>query len=198
MTKTRSSLLNRVRDPADADGWREFFALYEPLIRAYVRKKDVPPRDADDAVQDVLARLVKALPGFYLQRERGRFRTWLWRVTANTLADRARRDRRRIEAERARHEAAADGDEEGDWVMLHRRRLLEFAMAKVRERSQPRTWACFEEHVLYGRPSAEVGAELGVTPNVVDVNASRVLARLRGFCRRDLEGLFDGDDPLSA
>jgi RNA polymerase sigma-70 factor (ECF subfamily) len=198
MTKTRSSLLHRVRDPADTDGWREFFALYEPLIRAYVRKKGVAPHHEDDAIQDVLARLVKALPGFHLQRERGRFRTWLWRVTANTLADRARRDRRRIRAERDHLEDRAAEVEDGDWVVLHRRHLLEFAMEKVRDRSRPRTWACFEEHLRRGRPSAEVAAELGVAPNVVNVNASRVLARLKEFCRLELEGLFDGEDPLSA
>ena len=50
--------------------------------------------------------------------------------------------------------------------------------AQVRAQYRPRTWACFEQHVLRGRPGAEVAAELGLTANTVTVNASRVLARL--------------------
>jgi RNA polymerase sigma-70 factor (ECF subfamily) len=199
-TDTRSSLLARVRDPADAAGWREFFALYEPLLQAYVRKRGVSGQDADEVVQDVLSHLVKAMPSFALQRGRGRFRTWLWRVTGNTLIDRFRRERRRTEAERAwaaTTSRSEEDEEPDDWAILHQQYLLEYAKARVRARSAPRTWACFEEHLLKDRPSAEVAADLGITTNAVDVNASRVLARLREFCRLDLEGLFDGDDPLS-
>jgi RNA polymerase sigma-70 factor (ECF subfamily) len=203
MAETRTSLLRRVRDPADADAWREFVALYRPLLRAYVLRKGRAGADADDVVQEVLARLLKALPDFRLDHRRARFRTWLWKVTSNALADDARRRRRRDDAERARAAGAeadpppaGDGEPEADWVVMHRRRVLEYAKAQVRARSHPRTWACFEEHVLRGRPSGEVAAALGVTANAVDVNSSRVLTRLRSYCRDYLEELADGDDTL--
>ena len=197
----------RVRNPADTAGWHEFVTLYEPLLLAYVRKKGLTESDAADVVQEVLARLVKALPDFELKRESGRFRTWPWRVTDSALADWGRRQRRRAAAERARAEADAtepleagdsvdDREPETDWLTLHRRRVLEFAKAQVRARSRPRTWACFEQHVLRGRPSAQVAAELGLTANAVTVNASRVLDRLRDHCRTYLEELADGDDAL--
>jgi RNA polymerase sigma-70 factor (ECF subfamily) len=203
MTETSTTLLRRVRDPADADAWREFVALYHPLLRAYALKKGLAGPDADDLVQEVLARLVKALPGFELDQRRARFRTWLWKVTSNALADGARRRSRRDRAERARAAAAGaappqagDGEPEADWVAMHRRRVLELAKARARARSHPRTWACFEGHVLWGRPSREVAAELGVSVNAVDVNSSRVLARLRNYCHDYLEELADGDDHL--
>jgi RNA polymerase sigma-70 factor (ECF subfamily) len=201
MMDTRSSLLRRVRDPADVEGWSEFVALYEPLLQAYVRKQGLSGPDVDDVVQDVLARLLRVLADFDLKRERGRFRTWLWRLTRNILADRARRRQRQARAEGARAEPEArepseDEEPEADWCVLHRRRVLEFAKARVRARSHARTWTCFEEYVLRGRPCAEVAAELGVTTNVVAVNSSRVLARLRDYCRTYLEGLADGDDLL--
>ena len=69
MMETRSSLLRRVRNPADTAGWQEFVTLYEPLLLAYVRKKGLTEPDASDVVQEVLARLVKVLPDFELQRE---------------------------------------------------------------------------------------------------------------------------------
>ena len=34
MDQTRSTLLMRVRDPADAEAWGEFVALDEPLLTA--------------------------------------------------------------------------------------------------------------------------------------------------------------------
>jgi len=80
MVETRMSLLVRVRDPADAEGWREFVCLYEPLLLAYVRHKGLSEHDARDVVQEVFATLVRTLPGFALDHERGRFRTWLWRT----------------------------------------------------------------------------------------------------------------------
>jgi RNA polymerase sigma-70 factor (ECF subfamily) len=201
MRKTRSSLLRRVRDPADADGWRQFIALYQPLLLAYVRRQGLSGPDAQDVVQDVLARLLRTLPEFELNRRRGRFRTWLWRLTRNLLIDRARRQHHQTLAERAQakpeaRELPQDEEPDADWRTLHRRHVLEFAKAHVRARSQPRTWACFEGYVLRGRPCAEVAAELGVTPNVVAVSSSRILARLRDYCRHDLEGLADGDDLL--
>jgi RNA polymerase sigma-70 factor (ECF subfamily) len=201
MMKTRSSLLRRLRNPADIEGWREFVALYQPLLLAYVRRQGWSGPDADDVVQDVLARLVHALPEFELKRQRGRFRTWLWRLTRNLLIDRARREHHRVLAERATAEPQAmepaeREEPDADWQALHRRRVLEFAKAQVRARCRHQTWACFEGYVLRGQPCADVAAELGVTPNVVAVNSSRVLARLRDYCRDYLEGLADGDDLL--
>ena len=200
---TRSSLLRRVRDPADADGWREFVALYEPLLLAYARGRGLSEDDARDAAQEVFARLVRVLPEFQHDRSRGRFRTWLWQVAGNTMADLGRRKRRQDDAagewaRRAESDDPVDGREpDGEWVLLYRRRLLAFALEQVQKESQPKTWTCFQKHILEGRPSAEVAAELGVTANAVDVNSSRLLVRVRGYCEEYLEELADGPDALS-
>jgi RNA polymerase sigma-70 factor, ECF subfamily len=82
MDQTRSTLILRVRDPADTKAWGEFVALYEPLLSAYVRQRGLDGEDTRDVVQDVFAKLVKSLPEFELARDRGRFRTWLWRIAA--------------------------------------------------------------------------------------------------------------------
>jgi DNA-directed RNA polymerase specialized sigma24 family protein len=74
--------------------------------------------------------------------------------------------------------------------------VLAFALERVRARSRPTTWACFERHLLHGRPSAEVAGELGLAASAVNVNCSRILARLRKFCADYLEDLADGPDPL--
>jgi len=197
MVETRTTLLMRVRDPADAESWREFFALYEPLLLSYVRRRGLAEHDACDVVQEVFANLVRVLPGFELERERGRFRTWLWRVTHNAVVDWSRRRGRRARAEEeARKETpVAQGPEEteleSEWLAAHRRRVLEFALQQVRSQSQERTWQCFELHILQGRSSGDVAAELGLTANSVYVNASRVLAKVRQQCAEYMEELAE-------
>jgi RNA polymerase sigma factor (sigma-70 family) len=204
MDQTRSTLLMRVRDPADAEAWGEFVALYEPLLTAYLRHQGLGPEDTRDVVQDVFARLVKNLPDFELERRRGRFRTWLWQVCRSALVDWARRRRRQSRAEDAwlrqlsESPSESGGDADPRWGTMHRRRVLAFALERVRARSRLTTWACFERHLLQGLPSAEVAGELGLSVNAVDVNCSRILARLRKFCADYLEELADGLDPLPA
>jgi len=197
MVETRTTLLLRVRDPADSESWREFVFLYEPLLLSFVRHRGLSEHDARDVVQDVFATLVRALPDFQLDRERGRFRTWLWRVTHNAMVDRARRRGRRAAAEEeARKDAQVAVPPEADaleaeWLAAHRRRVLEVVLARVQSQSQERTWKCFELHILQGRSSAEVAGELGITANSVYVNASRTLARVRQQCAEYDEDLAE-------
>src|SRR5215472_14509304 len=101
MDRTRSTLLMRIRDPADGRAWGEFMALYEPLLTAYVRHRGLALEDTRDVVQDVFARLVKSLPEFRLDRARGQFRTWLWQVCQSALIDWARRRKRQSRVEGA-------------------------------------------------------------------------------------------------
>jgi RNA polymerase sigma-70 factor (ECF subfamily) len=202
MDRTQSTLLIRVRNPADTRAWGEFVALYEPLLTAYIRHRGLGAEDACDVVQEVFARLVKSLPEFELDRQRGRFRTWLWQVCQSALADWARRRRRQARAEDAwldrlsEPPTASEADSDVEWAGLHRRRILSFALETVRARSQPKSWACFERHLLQRRPSAEVAGELGLTVAAVNVNCSRILGRVRKLCVEHLEGLADGLEPL--
>src|SRR4051794_8183027 len=101
MSETRLSLLVRVRDLADGESWREFHAIYHPLIFGYLRSLGLNDQDANDLTQEVFCRLLAILPGFELDRTRGRFRTYLWKLTYATLVDGARRKKVRNRAEDA-------------------------------------------------------------------------------------------------
>jgi RNA polymerase sigma-70 factor (ECF subfamily) len=193
--ETRTTLLCRVRDAADSDGWREFVALYKPLIVRYAlsRRRGLSESDARDVAQDVFVRLLKALPTFTLDRSRGRFRTYLWRVTTSALADRDRRGRRRAAAERGWLDRRYGPDARAEWDRAFRERVLGHAMERIREATSPKTWACFERHVLQREPAAEVARELGVSANAVYVHSSTVLSRVRAKCAECLEDL--SDDP---
>jgi RNA polymerase sigma-70 factor (ECF subfamily) len=196
--QTRSSLIRRVRDPSDAESWREFQELYEPLLRAYVGRHGLSEQDLRDVVQDIFLSLVRALPTFELDRSRGRFRTWLWQVAWHALADWARRQRRQSKAEDewcqrlAASRPPADQEPDDEWVAAYHRRILENVLARVRAESRPMTWSCFEQHLLKGRAAGDVAGELGMSPTAVYTNASRILARVRELCQEHEEEL--GDD----
>ena len=51
----------------------------------------------------------------------------------------------------------------------------------------PGTWKACWEHVVMGRPAAEVAAELGLALGSVYVAKSRVMSRLR----QELQGLLE-------
>lgn len=183
---TRSTLLERVRDPRDTGSWREFVELYEPLLYRFIQSRGVPDGDASDIVQEVFTTLLRTLGDFTLDRGRGRFRTWLWTVSRNVMVDYVRRKGRRKEAEeewcRQLASLRSDQDSLAEFETAHRQRVIEFWLGRLKTETQPTTWACFEQHIHQGRPAAAVAQELGLTPNAVYVNASRVLNRLRRQC----------------
>jgi RNA polymerase sigma-70 factor (ECF subfamily) len=189
--KTSSSLLRRLKNPDDQASWGEFVALYEPLLIRYVRKKGLDEHNARDVVQNIFVTLLRALPNFELDRAKGRFRTWLWQVTHNAVVDWDRARKRVQKVEDKARDNWQEGREEPDaeWDEELQKRVLEFALQKVRERTNPQTWACFEQHLLKGRAGAEVGAELGLPANTVYVYAARVMARVREQCEAYLEDL---------
>ena len=40
---TRTSLLERVKDPHARESWREFFGIYQPLLYRYARTRGLDP-----------------------------------------------------------------------------------------------------------------------------------------------------------
>jgi RNA polymerase sigma-70 factor (ECF subfamily) len=200
MLETRLSLVERVRDPSDAAAWAEFVTVYQPLLTAYLRKRGVNEADAADIVQDVFTRLVSAMARFQLDHHRGRFRTWLWQVAHTAMIDWTRRRAVRTRAEQQwadDHELQTSPPPDDAWNELYRERILAVALRRVRESAQPAAWACFEGRILADRPAAEIAGELGVSTNLVYVNASRLLARVREECAQFAESLSESPAELA-
>jgi RNA polymerase sigma factor (sigma-70 family) len=86
---TRPSLIARVKDLTDVESWSEFYHFYQPLLMRYLRHLGMKEDTAHDLIQDVFIRLLHALPAFELSNSRGRFRSYLWKLTYSALVDRA-------------------------------------------------------------------------------------------------------------
>ena len=123
---------------ATAESWREFHAIYRPLIFGYLRSLGLKEHDANDLTQEVFCRLMEILPTFELDRRRGRFRTYLWKLTYTTLVDRVRQKKVRDRAEEEWVRRFSEADESASQGLeesvpsQHRKRILEVVLPRVR------------------------------------------------------------------
>ena len=124
-------------------------ACREPLVRGHLRRKGLKTDDVEEVTQIVFAKLSQALPDFDLDKQRGRFRTWLWRVTCNALLDwlRSEQRRRKLEDAYAAHLAeqppSDDSEPEDDWLKEHHRQVLLYALEQARATQSGENWASF-------------------------------------------------------
>ncbi len=191
---TRASLLARLRDPQDADAWRQFVQVYAPVVYGFARKRGLQDADAADLMQDVLRAVVMNAGRLEYDPRRGSFRAWLYTVTRNTLAnflDGRRRHARGSGStgaqERLEEQTAADEVASALWDREYERQLFAAAAEQVRGEFQEATWRAFWLTAVDGKSAAEAGAGLGMSPGAVYVAKSRVLARLREQVRQAQE-----------
>jgi RNA polymerase sigma-70 factor (ECF subfamily) len=83
---TRQSLLTRLRDWQDQDGWREFFDTYWRLIYNVARKSGLNDLEAQEVVQATFIYLSRRMPKFRYEPARGSFKSWLRVVTRSRIS----------------------------------------------------------------------------------------------------------------
>jgi RNA polymerase sigma-70 factor (ECF subfamily) len=188
MTKTPVSLLERLRQPFEAEAWARFVALYTPLIYSWSRRIGLQEPDAADLVQDVFVTLLQVLPTFTYDRQ-GSFRKWLRTVTINRWRkDRKRPERRMVQGQDGQPEPVAVADDvEACWEAEYRLHLVSQALRLMRTDFEETTWKACWETAAAGRKAADVAAELGLSIGGVYAAKFRVLNRLR----REMRGLLE-------
>lgn len=201
--RTRGTLLSRVRDIEDAEAWREFVADYGPLILQWCDKHGLQAADSADVVQNVLARLVKAMRNFKYDPARGRFRGWLKTVTQHAVADFV--ESRKRPGEGSGDSAIGrilDACESPDTIDELSRafeqqaetELLREAEARVRLRVKPANWEAWRLSIRKGMKAPEIAAQLKL--DVADVYVAR--SRVNKMLKQEImtiDGLTSG--PLS-
>jgi len=86
MLPTRQSLLSRLRDCQDQDGWREFFDTYWRLIYSVARRSGLGDLEAQEVVQTTFIYLSRRMPNFRYDPARGSFKSWLRVVTRSRIS----------------------------------------------------------------------------------------------------------------
>jgi RNA polymerase sigma-70 factor (ECF subfamily) len=183
---TRYSLIVKLRDPADAGAWREFVALYQPLVYRLARRQGLQDADAQDLCQEVFRTVARAIERYDLDPARGRFRGWLSRITRNLLINFLTRRPYRLRGsgstsiqELLEAQPADDPSATAVFEAEYRRRVFRWAADEVRGEFAPSTWQAFWMTAIDERTPADAAAELGLSVGAVYIARSRVLARLR-------------------
>jgi RNA polymerase sigma factor (sigma-70 family) len=83
---TRPSLLSRLRDWQDQEGWREFFDRYWRLIYNVARKSGLDDLSAHEVVQSTFIYLSRRMPKFRYEPAGGSFKSWLRVVTRSRIS----------------------------------------------------------------------------------------------------------------
>lgn len=195
---TRETLILRLRDPDDDSSWREFVEIYTPLLFGYCRKRSVSNADAADIVQDVMRSVALAMKGFEYDPEKGKFKGWLFTAVRHAISRHFKKQARRpLTAADTRVaqliEAAPDEREVDEWERDYQRKLLAWAMEKVKPEFADRIWRAFEQTAVYSRSPEEVGAEIGMTRNAVAIAKCRVIKRLREKARSVDSDRWEGE-----
>jgi RNA polymerase sigma factor (sigma-70 family) len=181
---TRHSLILRLRDSTDETAWREFVALYEPLVYRLARGKGLQDSDARDVCQEVLIAVARVADRWDPEPRRGSFRGWLSRVTRNLLINfLTRREEpgtgRTSMVELLEAQPKPDPSVSNLYDVEFRRRLFHWAAEKVEKEFTPDTWQAFWRSAVGGEKPGKVALDLSMSIGAVYIARSRVMARLR-------------------
>lgn len=195
---TRHSLLTRLKQADDHDGWQRFFDTYAGVIHSLALRSGLNAAEADDALQETLLSVAKEMPGFRYDPARGSFKSWLFQITRRRIADQFRR--------RARHQRECDDafdrvsempDPNSDalsehWESEWRDNQLHLAVERVKRKVSPRQWQMFDLVALQHWPTERVCDFLGVN------RAQLYMARMRvgRLLKSEIQSLTSEDVPI--
>jgi RNA polymerase sigma-70 factor (ECF subfamily) len=189
-TMSSTSLLERVM-ARDGEAWSKLCRLYGPLVYRWAREAGLQDQDAADIGQEVFATVEARIATFRHDRSGDTFRGWLWTITRHKLGDHFRHRAARpaaaggtdayqrlqelpeSSAEFESRSSASSGGAGAQAALLYRE--LEI----LRDEFESSTWQAFWRTVIDGQSSAQIAADLGLTPHAVRQAKYRVLQRLR-------------------
>ena len=198
---TRKSLLAKVRS-GDQVSWTEFYNTYKPLIRYRGFRCGLNANEQDELVQQVMCEVFKkdivgkydpeTVPEnvvFQYDPSKGRFRHYLGTI--------ARYQAIKIFKKRT-NALSLDDDEicpphvasEDQWNFFWdeewHQHVLTMALAELRGKVQPDTFAAFEMYALQNRPVEQVAEFLDMSVSSVYTDKSRCITALKSIIK-DLE-----------
>ena len=184
---TRSSLLSRLRNVGDDASWRTFFDTYWRLIYNVARKFGLGDQEAQDVVQETVIAVARKMPQFRYDPSKGSFKQWLMLITRRRIHDHLRRVYRSLptapadaaEAARRQDDVPAslptpDVQMDAAWEQQWQENILEAALARVRQRVNPKSYQVFDYCVLQNLPAQEVARMLGLNAAQVYLAKHRI------------------------
>ncbi len=189
---TRSSFLERLKNWADQESWRQFLTDYGRVIQASAVKAGLRAEDAEDVVQDTLLSVARSIPGFVYDRSKGSFEAWVCRIARMRVIDHLRRRHRdpcavALQSPNAEGVGciAQGGDESSDspfevhWDEVWREHLLLAGMERLKRSTSPSHFQILHMSVIDRIDEAEIARILGISRAQVYLVRHRLGRKLR-------------------
>jgi len=184
---TRKSLLGRLKNWEDTQGWRTFFDTYWKLIYGFALKSGLNHEEAEEVVQETVLAVARNIGSFQYDPAVSSFKNWLQTVTRSKIADLARRHGRRpvmaeplpgpdtsgtpwLEKRAEPRAPALDAIWNEEW----QRNLMDAALQRVKTKVSAEQYQMFDLMVLKEWPAKKVASTLRVSVTAVYVAKHRV------------------------
>jgi|ERR1035437_3657467 RNA polymerase sigma factor (sigma-70 family) len=186
MIPTRQSLLSRLKNWNDQEGWKVFFDTYWRLIYHAGVKTGLTDAEAQDVVQETVLSVMKSMPTFEYDSQHGSFKSWLLRLTSWRITDQLRKRQKGIEHSKREPRTStrtatvdrvpdpAGLELEAVWDEEWRTNLLEAAINRVKRTVDAKQFQIFDLYVVKKWPVAKVARMLRVNTAKVYLIKHRV------------------------
>lgn len=188
---TRRSLLTRLKNWDDNEGWRRFFDTYWKLIYNAAVKSGLSDAEAQDVVQETVLSVARKMNEFKYDPALGSFKGWLLTLTRWRITDQFRK--------RARHEHRDEpgGDDtartpvvetvpdpqgqklDAMWDAEWKKNLMDAAIERVKRKAGARQYQLFDLYVIKEWTVEDVAKTLGVSTDQIYQAKSRISAAVR-------------------
>lgn len=175
MDQTASKLVEGIADFEDHQQWYEFSELYGPMIRKILRNKGLQPSELDDGMQEVYLSLLSTIERFQYDRTRGKFRSWLSKITQRA----ASAYRSRQSETPADPQALAESQPIANPLSGRDEEHVDLCLKLARSRFDERTWLAFYLRVIEEAPVKDVQRLTNMNRNAVYQSVHRVKLCLR-------------------
>jgi len=194
--RTSATLIRRVKDIEDADGWHEFYGRYRQLVMSIARRHGLQEAEAEEVAQEVFARVARNIGVFEPGGRTGAFRRWLGQLTRWCALD-ARRKRPPFSAlgpegtaeeeSNAADRVAAPATDAPDQAAMDRD-FEELLLQRLEQLVSPKDFRIYRMITFEGLSPVQVAATLGIRRGTVDT----ILCRVRQAARQELKRLGEG------
>jgi len=198
---TRKSLLTRLKNWDDQEGWREFFETYWRLIYSVAARAGFNDAEAQDIVQETIIGVAKKMRGFKYDPQIGSFKAWLLLNVRSRIADHLRKRNRPL----ALASVPSGGDTwlnavenlpdpsvsnvDAIWNEEWERNILAAAVDRVKGEVSAKQFLMFDLYVLKSTPMRKITRSLGVNAAQVYMAKYRISRLLQSEIKRLARGL---------
>ncbi len=180
---TDVKLLDRVRDSADQEAWQIFFDTYKSFLYKAALKTGLNDAEAQDAVQETLISVSKAMRQFIYRPRHGSFKSWLLKLARWRIVDELRKRTPNAEAEPSESDENSVMEQitdpvsekvEASWDEEWKKSLFDAAIKRVRRKADPESYQIFDFCTRKGWSVEKISGAMEISPERVYMARHRV------------------------